>query len=200
MVFKWWNCILTHIWYFVRWFWVTTVSSLCPWNKHTEQFTSSFCQARSKSTPKFFAYENISLGEVHQVWVSIENPVWVSTENSVMDVSKAIVKTRILLGTCLLQANIHIFSQYCEDPMCKLCKQQKEEIFYTLLYCPLLTETKRNYYEVLRDFDKLNTIILSQCMRFPTMGYVRPAKPQISLRIRAVWSEPLHVAWAFYDC
>ena len=29
---------------------------------------------------------------------------------------------------------------------------------------------------------------------------VRPAKPQISLRIRAVWSEPLLVAWVFYDC
>ena len=27
---------------------------------------------------------------------------------------------------------------------------------------------------------------LSQCMRFPTMWYERPAKPQISLRIRAV--------------
>ena len=129
MVFKWWNCILTHIWYFVRWFWVTTVSSLCPWNKHTEQFTSSFCQARSKSTPKFFAYENISLGEVHKVWVSIENPVWVSTENSVMDVSKAIVKAGI---------------QYCEDPMCKLCKQRNEETFYMLLYCLLLTETRIN--------------------------------------------------------
>ena len=41
---------------------------------------------------------------------------------------------------------------------------------------------------------------LSQCMRFPTMWYVRPAKPQTSLRIRAVWSEPLLVAWIFYDC
>ena len=41
---------------------------------------------------------------------------------------------------------------------------------------------------------------MSQCMRFPTMWYVRPAKPQISLRIRAVWSEPLLVAWVFYDC
>ena len=27
---------------------------------------------------------------------------------------------------------------------------------------------------------------MSQCMRFPTMWYVRPAKPQISLRICAV--------------
>ena len=41
---------------------------------------------------------------------------------------------------------------------------------------------------------------MSQSMRFPTMLYVRPAKPQISLRIHAVWSEPLLVAWVFYDC
>ena len=32
------------------------------------------------------------------------------------------------------------------------------------------------------------------------MWYVRPAKPQISLCIRAVWSEPLLVAWIFYEC
>ena len=48
-------------------------------------------------------------------------------------------------------------------------------------------QVSRNYY-------------LSQCMRFPTIWYVRPAKPQISLRIRAVWSEPLLVARVFYDC
>ena len=41
---------------------------------------------------------------------------------------------------------------------------------------------------------------MSQCMGFPTMWYVRPAKPQISLRIPSVWSEPLLVAWVFYDC
>ena len=34
---------------------------------------------------------------------------------------------------------------------------------------------------------------MSQCMRFPTIWYVRPAKPQIGLRMRAVWSEPLLV-------
>ena len=41
---------------------------------------------------------------------------------------------------------------------------------------------------------------MSNCMRFPTMWYVRSAKPQISLRICAVWSEPLLVVWVFYDC
>ena len=37
-------------------------------------------------------------------------------------------------------------------------------------------------------------------MIFPTMWYVRPAKAQTSLRISAVWSEPLLVAWIFYEC
>ena len=36
-------------------------------------------------------------------------------------------------------------------------------------------------------------------MRFTTMWYVRPAKAQTSLRVHAVWSEPLLVAWIFYD-
>ena len=40
---------------------------------------------------------------------------------------------------------------------------------------------------------------LSLNMRFPTMWYVRPAKAQITLRIRTVWSEPLLVTWLFYD-
>ena len=39
----------------------------------------------------------------------------------------------------------------------------------------------------------------SRDMRFPTMWYVRPAKAQTSLRIRAVWSEHLLAAWEFYD-
>ena len=41
---------------------------------------------------------------------------------------------------------------------------------------------------------------LSRDTRFPTMWYVRPAKVQTSLRIRADWSRPLLLAWIFYDC
>ena len=43
-------------------------------------------------------------------------------------------------------------------------------------------------------------VYMSHHMRFPTMWYVQPAKPQISPRIRPVWSEPLLVAWIFYEC
>ena len=99
--------------------------------------------AHSKTTLKSLTYEKILLGEVH--------PVWASTENSVIDVRKAIVKARILTGTCLLQANIHSFSQYREDPTCRLCKQQEEDIFHMLLYCPLLSETRIHEYKVLID-------------------------------------------------
>ena len=48
--------------------------------------------------------------------------------------------------------------------------------------------------------DSIWVIQMSRDMRFPTMWFVRPAKAQISLRIRAVWSEPLLVACIFYDC
>ena len=41
---------------------------------------------------------------------------------------------------------------------------------------------------------------LSPNMRFPSMWYVRPAKPQISRCLRTVWSEPLLVAWIFCEC
>ena len=40
---------------------------------------------------------------------------------------------------------------------------------------------------------------MSHNMRFPTRWYVWPAKAQTSLRIHTVRSEPLLVAWIFYE-
>ena len=40
---------------------------------------------------------------------------------------------------------------------------------------------------------------MNRNMGFPTTWYVRPAKAQTSLRIRAVLSEPLLVVWIFFD-
>ena len=50
------------------------------------------------------------------------------------------------------------------------------------------------FSKILTDQNSLNHLrrgsfvpnYLSQCMRFPTIWFVRPAKPQISLRKRAV--------------
>ena len=41
---------------------------------------------------------------------------------------------------------------------------------------------------------------LSRNMRFPAMWYVRLAKAQISLHIRAVWSDSLLAAWIINEC
>ena len=40
---------------------------------------------------------------------------------------------------------------------------------------------------------------MSRDMRFPTMCYVRPTMVHTSLRKSAVWSDPLLVAWIFYE-
>ena len=45
----------------------------------------------------------------------------------------------------------------------------------------------------------ITLIKLSHGTWFPTMWYVRLAKPQISLCIRTVWSEPLLAACLFYE-
>ena len=44
----------------------------------------------------------------------------------------------------------------------------------------------RSGYLKLEEEISSNINYMSQCMRLPTMWYVQPAKPQISLRIRAV--------------
>ena len=62
------------------------------------------------------------------------------------------------------------------------------------MYCSFLASTYSGPFFLIIYYD------MSQCMRFPTMWYVRPTKHQISLRIRTVWSEPLLVAWIFYHC
>ena len=52
----------------------------------------------------------------------------------------------MLTGTYILQRNVHTFSQYHEDPTCKLCKQQEEDICHMLLHCPLLREDRKEPY------------------------------------------------------
>ena len=69
---------------------------------------------------------------------------------------------------------------------------------------PAKAQTSLCIYPFLQEHSLLmrNVLIVyvSHDMRFPTMWYVRPAKAQTSLRIRAVWSEPLLLAWIFYEC
>ena len=73
-------------------------------------------------------------------------------------------------------------------------RHHKLDLLMTILMGVKCKSTKSSVIKRKRVFH------ISQYMRYLTMWYVRPAKPQISLRICAVWSEPLLVAWVFYDC
>ena len=63
------------------------------------------------------------------------------------------------------------------------------KLFYNLVQSLAYSETYSK---------KARKTHMSRDMRFQTMWYVRPAQAQTSLRIHAVWSEPLLVALIFY--
>ena len=67
-------------------------------------------------------------------------------------------------------------------------------------YFGLMTEIKAFELQLIHLANEASYKKMSRGMRFPTMWYVRPAQPQISLRIRAVWSEPLLVTCLFHKC
>ena len=66
---------------------------------------------------------------------------------------------------------------------------------------PTCSATEISWYvKILHGESKTLRNHMSHDMRFPTMWYVQPAKTQTSLRIPAIWSEALLVAWIFYEC
>ena len=65
----------------------------------------------------------------------------------------------------------------------------------------LSVEESRNIIIISIKFMKNNKITLFEPWHGISNNVVcATSKPQISLRIRAVWSEPLLVAWIFYEC
>ena len=57
------------------------------------------------------------------------------------------------------------------------------------VFAVFINLAKENY-----DYVFIEVRLFSCDMRFPTMWYLRPAKAQTRLRIRAVWSELMQVA------
>ena len=72
----------------------------------------------------------------------------------------------------------------------------RSKILYIYMYL-CVCKGSGHYFD--KCFEDFFVGYMSRDMRFPTMWYVRPAKAQTSLRIRAVWSEPLLVAWIYFD-
>ena len=86
----------------------------------------------------------------------------------------------------------HVSSAYIDDSCLQgssyhLCQQNIEETVQLMDTLGMTVQQHKSVFEPIQQN-------LSHGLGFPTMWYVRPAKPQIRLRIRAVWSEPLLVA------
>lgn len=88
-----------------------------------------------KSSLKFLAKAGLQIGVTHSVWRTLYS--------TVSDVKKGITKGRMMTGTYMLQATKHKFNQQTEDPLCKCCAMESEDIVHMLTTCPVLHEVRK---------------------------------------------------------
>ena len=84
----------------------------------------------------------MKIGQTHVVWSSLEF--------TISDVRKGIAKSRMLTGTYLLQSNRFKFNNSTENPICKCCGLETEDIVHMLLDCPALYSQRKQYFTHLK--------------------------------------------------
>ena len=89
-----------------------------------------------KSTLKYCNIPCLQIGRTHHVWDSIE-----STR---LEVRRAVVKSRIVTGTYIVQSLRSKFNQYQIDPTCPLCYVEDEDITHMLLRCSALHSARND--------------------------------------------------------
>ena len=111
------------------------------------------------------------------------HPVWDSLESVVSDVSKGIIKCRMLTGTYLLQSISHKFSGATVSATCKCCGLNDEDLAHMLFDCSSLIHQRKPLYsgiksqvincigvhkwrELFNNRDNLVKLILD-CSRYP---------------------------------
>ena len=107
-------------------------------NKHWSELLQK--EASEKSTLKYMNIESMKIGHV----------VWSSLESTLSAVRKGITKSRMLMGTYLLQSNRYKFNNSTENPICKCCGLETEDIVHMLLDCPALYSKKKQYFTHLK--------------------------------------------------
>ncbi|VDI70552.1 Hypothetical predicted protein [Mytilus galloprovincialis] len=95
-------------------------------------------ESERKSSLKFMNTENFEINKHHQVWKIKHLPRF--------ELRKAIIKTRMITGTYILQADQHKFTPYTVDPTCQLCKTDNEDITHFLTTSPILSTTREKYF------------------------------------------------------
>ena len=84
--------------------------------------------------------------DIDSTKISLTHNAWSSLESTVADVRKGIVKSRMITGTCMLQASKHKFSKATVDATCKCCGLADDDIKHMLLDCPALLSQRKLFY------------------------------------------------------
>ena len=81
----------------------------------------------------------------------VAHPVWDSVKSNRMDVTRVIIKARMLTGTYLLQTHRKKFNMDgVSDATCPLCCLEDEDIVHMLTRCPARSEVKSPHLDDLK--------------------------------------------------
>ncbi|CAC5414495.1 MLL1 [Mytilus coruscus] len=95
-----------------------------------------------KSSLKFMNTDNFEINKHYKVCKVKHLPRF--------ELRKAIVKTRMIIGTYILQAYKHKFTPYAVEPICQLCNTDNEDITDFLTTFLLLSSTREKYFIEIR--------------------------------------------------
>ena len=92
--------------------------------------------------------------------------VWDSRESTVLDVSKGIIKCKLLTGRYLLQSNRHKFSQSVVSAKYRCCGIEDEDIAHMLLYCPSYSDIFKDQIHGYCRFGNFRVTFISRIFDF----------------------------------
>jgi hypothetical protein len=95
--------------------------------------------AKSQTSLKFLNVESLHVGKTHQLWETVSSEM--------RDVTRAMVKAKLLTGTYTLQANRAVINQYEVDKACPLCGMGPENRQHFMLECPSLQDVRNPYMD-----------------------------------------------------
>ena len=98
-------------------------------------------EASNKTSLRYLNYDSYAPGKLHHIWTS--------AEPNHLDIKKAQVKARLLVGRYNLQANLARYKN--TSPTCKLCDEGSEDLTHFLIKCPNLQHNRPGYIRQIRD-------------------------------------------------
>ena len=118
---------------------VLDTSSKNSWRETVKSHVITYWKLRlqrecaQKKTLKYLNYESFTCGKLHTIWSTTSTNHW--------DIKKACLKAKIAIGRYTLQTDKY----RGEDPTCKICGNEQEDLHHFPLECTQL-ENKRYPY------------------------------------------------------